>query len=364
MSSGRAPTRLHRDALALAAAGVEGAAVSRACREAGPRAGPGEVAARLARRAARAPGDPDEVAHRLAALGARVAVVGDDAYPARLAASWPELGAPLWLFIAGPAGRLPDAPSVAIVGTRRPSLDGLTVARELAEAAAQAGAVVVSGLARGVDEAAHEGALAAGGATVGVLGSGLGVDYPRGSAALRARVAEAGGLVSEYVPGTPPRPHRVLERNRIIAGLVDAVVVVEGGARSGALTTARLALEQGRDVLACPAALTSPQAAAPLALIRDGAQVVTAPDDVVDALGLLRLGDRGGAPRPGAEPAGRDLGGLAGELATLLSATPRTIDALAGATGRPASAVLAAVVELLAAGLAERRPSGVVRVPR
>ncbi len=364
MSAVHGPTQLHREALALAAAGVEGAAVSRACREAGPRAAPSEVAARLARRMARACGDADEVAHRLGALGARMVVVGDDAYPARLAASWPELGAPLWLFIAGRARRLPDAPSVAIVGTRRPSLDGLAVARELAGAAAQAGAVVVSGLARGIDEAAHRGALAAGGATVGVLGSGLGVDYPRGSAALRARVAEAGGLVSEYVPGTPPRPHRVLERNRIIAGLVDAVVVVEGGARSGALTTARLALEQGREVLACPVALPSPQAPAPLALIRDGARVVTAPDDVVDALGLLRLGERGGEPRGDGGPQRDDLGALAGQLWDLLSSTPRSIDALAGATGRPASAVLAAVVELVAAGLAERRPRGVVRVPR
>ncbi|MFO8074857.1 MAG: DNA-processing protein DprA [Egibacteraceae bacterium] len=363
MSATRPTARLRRDALALAAAGIEGEAVSRACREAGPRATPEEVAARLLRTAVGDPGAVAEVEHRLAALGARVAVVGEDAYPRRLAASWPELGAPLWLFVAAGGARLPSAPAVAIVGTRRPSLDGLAVARELAAAAAQAGAVVVSGLARGVDEAAHEGALAAGGATVGVLGSGLGVDYPRGSAALRARVAEAGGLVTEYVPGTPPRPHRVLQRNRIIAGLVDVVVLVEGGARSGALTTARLALEQGREVLACPAALPSPHAAAPLALIRDGARVVTAPDDVVDALGLLRLGERAAAPR-GGEAAAHDLSGLAGQLWALLSATPRSVDALAAATGRPASAVLAAVVELAAAGLAARGARGIVRVPQ
>lgn len=360
MTGETSPHGLIRRATALAAAGVEGQAVSAACRELGPGGSPDKVAALLAARHG-VRGDGRAVEQRLATLGAVTLVAGSAEFPTRLGAAWPDLGAPLWVFVRAPGDRLPDVPTAAVVGTRRPTLDGLATARAIAGHAAEAGVVVVSGLARGIDQAAHEGALEAGGVTLAVLGTGFGVDYPRGSGPLRRRVAESGGLVTELPPGAPPRPHRFLQRNRIISGLADVVVVVEGGPNSGALTTARVALEQGREVLACPGSLHSPQAAAPLQLIRDGARVVTEPSDVLDALGVLAMASPDGDRRDAAAPP--TLGVEAAAVLDLLGPTPVSIDVLARATGHPVRGVLGAVVELAAAGLAHRGTAGVVRVP-
>ncbi|MDQ3974716.1 MAG: DNA-protecting protein DprA, partial [Actinomycetota bacterium] len=241
--------------------------------------------------------------------------------------------------------------------TRRPSLDGLRTAHRLGRLLAGHGVVVVSGLARGIDQAAHRGALDAGGATIAVLGAGLDVDYPAGSARLRAAVAAAGGVVSEHLPGTPPRPGHFLWRNRIISGLADATVVVEGRQRSGALQTARLAAAQGREVLAVPGSLSTPTSRAPLDLIRDGARPVTRLEDVLDAVGV--------AWSPAAEdedsPA-RDLNPTAAAVLDLLGSVPTTAGALADRTGFGVGQVLAALGELTVRGLAEATPGGIVRI--
>lgn len=322
------------------------------------------------------PAEVAEQARALSAHGACVLLPGYRGYPPQLQDAWPDLGAPAWLFARG-AG-LPTAPAVAVVGTRRPTLEGLDVARELGAVLARNGITVVSGLARGIDQAAHRGALDCGGATVGVLGTGFGVDYPRGDQALREDVAAAGGLCTELLPGAGPRPVHFLWRNRIISGLADAVVVVEGRARSGSLQTARLAASQGRDVWAVPGPLRAPTSRGPLDLVRDGAQLVTRFDDVVEAV-------LGRSPQASATPVGDDLAdqqpaeaAVAGHpteaavteppaddaaerVLALVGTVPATPGRLAAASGLAVSEVLAAVSRLAAAGRVALTPNGVVR---
>lgn len=300
----------------------------------------------------------DALAAQLLALGARCHVVGHPGYPSRLASAWPQLGAPLSVFVQSGDGLLPDAPAVAIVGTRRPTLDGLHTAGALARLCAQHGVVVVSGLARGIDQAAHRGALDAGGATIAVLGTGLDVDYPRGDGRLRDAIAAAGGLVSEYTPGTRPMPRNFLARNRIISGLADVTVVVEGRARSGALNTAQSAGMQGRAVLAVPGSLHAPTAQAPLQLIRDGAQALTRVGDVLEALGIDAT-----APASARRAHTPGLSAAAAAVLPLLGAQPASLDALARAADRPLPAVVAAIGELVLAGLVLMTPRGAVCAP-
>lgn len=343
-----------------------------------PTATTGATAEAVASGAAAAEQAPETLAAALAGrldeLGASVLVPGEPGYPPKLADAWPELGAPLWLFAKlGEPGVL-QRPAVAVVGTRRASLDGLTSAQRIGRMLGEHGVAVVSGLARGIDQAAHRGALEAGGPTVGVLGAGLAVDYPRGDRQLRDAVQAAGGLVTEYTPDQPPRPRHFLWRNRIIAGLADLTVVAEGRARSGALTTARLAGELGRQVMAVPGSPSQPTAEAPLALIRDGVGVVARFDDVLEALDQLPLtagaipsqSDRPAESGLTGEPAGSGRsGGAALSESTqavweLLGPTPASPGALAATCGRQVGVVLAAVSELTAAGLAEHTPKGVV----
>lgn len=293
---------------------------------------------------------------RLTALGARFLLVGDEEYPAPLRTAWPELGAPLWLFAAGGPVRLNAAPAVAIVGTRRPTLDGLRTARTLATALARAGAVVVSGLARGIDQAAHHAALDAGGDTIAVLGTGLGVDYPGRSSALRSAIVDRGALLTELTPGTGPRPWQFLARNRIISGLAAATVVVEGGPTSGALQTARMAAGQGRDVWAVPGSINALTSQAPLALLRDGALALTSADDLLDSLDLPRSGGPG---RAGGSDTG--LSDDAQLILDLLGAVPATTDALVAESRLPAHAAMVAIGELVEAGCGVTTPRGVVR---
>lgn len=305
----------------------------------------------------------DAVTRQLQRLGAQLRLVDRVGYPPAMATAWPELGAPAWLLVQAEAGRLPAGPAVAVVGTRSPTLSGLRTAEQLAGHLAGHGVVVVSGLARGIDTAAHRGALAARGPTVGVVGAGLAVDYPRGSARLRADVAAAGGLVGELAPGASPGKHTFLWRNRIISALSDAVVVVEGGVRSGALHTARLAASQGREVWAVPGGLDAPASAGPLALIRDGADVLTDFDDV-----LARVCGRSGqlqldAGQPAGDPRWREVSPAAVRIGTLLGAQAAQPSDLARAGGVPVAEALAAVAELAAAGLAHHTPRGVIAVP-
>jgi len=167
--------------------------------------------------------------------------------------------------------RLPARPAVAIVGSRRSSITGNEIAHELARGLAERGVMVVSGLARGIDAAAHRGALAGGGATVAVLGCGIDVCYPQEHAALRDRIRLSGSVITEYEAGDQPMPFRFPDRNRIIAALCCAVIVVEATVRSGALSTSRHAADLGRDVLAVPGSIRSDRSGGTNQLIRDGA---------------------------------------------------------------------------------------------
>jgi DNA processing protein len=203
----------------------------------------------------------------------------DDDYPGLLNAS---SDPPLGLFVRG---ILDDRVTVAIVGSRKATAYGRQVAHLLAEELARAGAIVVSGMARGVDGAAHRGALDAGGKSWAVWGAGPDRVYPREHATLAEELAANGALITEYPPGTPPRRHHFPERNRILAGLARAVVVVEAAARSGALITARLAIEEGREVLAVPGNIFSELSVGPNTLLRVGARPLLTPRDLFDAIG-------------------------------------------------------------------------------
>jgi len=193
---------------------------------------------------------------------------------------------PARLYLRGGPADVLSLPAVAVVGARSCSAYGSQVARELAGDLAAAGVVVVSGLARGVDGEAHRGALHAGGITVAVLGCGIDRDYPRAHAELARRIVETGLVVSEYEPGVEPSPWRFPARNRIIAGLTRATVVVEARARSGALITADFALEQGRAVLAVPGNVLGGRNYGAHALLRDGAKLVECADDILEELPL------------------------------------------------------------------------------
>src|SRR4029077_11381459 len=202
------------------------------------------------------------------------------------------------------------SPAVAFVGARSCTAYGAHVARGLARGLAEAGVVVVSGLARGIDGWAHRGALDAGGDTVAVLGCGIDRDYPRAHAGLAAQITATALLVSEYPPGVEPAPWRFPARNRIVAGLSAATVVVEARERSGALITADFALEEGREVFAVPGEITSGLSRGTNALLRLGAAPLTDPADVLEALGV--------DPQPPAAPV--ELGDAARTLLEALEA--------------------------------------------
>jgi DNA processing protein len=226
--------------------------------------------------------DPDGLAASVADHGARLVTCDDAGYPPQLLSIHDP---PLALFVRG--APLPEAAAaVALVGARRCTDLGRELAWSIAAGLGRAGMTVVSGAARGIDSAGHEGALEAGGETVAVLGCGIDGGYPRGSRDLLQRIERQGALVSEYPPGVPPRPFRFPARNRIVAGLCRATVVVEGAAGSGSLITGEHALEFGREVYAVPGAVTNPLAEVPLALIRDGAGVIRGPEDLLADLHL------------------------------------------------------------------------------
>ncbi|HET8576976.1 MAG TPA: DNA-processing protein DprA [Methylomirabilota bacterium] len=211
---------------------------------------------------------------------ARRVALRDDAYPAQLRGV-PHAPDALWV-----RGTLTaeDALAVAVVGSRHATPYGLAVAESLAADLAARGMTVVSGLARGIDSAAHRGALRAGGRTIAVFGSGVDVIYPPENGRLAAAIAERGALVSQFAPGTPPFAYNFPERNRVIAGLALGVVVVEAAERSGSLITAGFAGELGREVMAVPGRTTSEQSAGAHRLIQDGAALVTGWRDVIAQL--------------------------------------------------------------------------------
>jgi DNA processing protein len=285
----------------------------------------------------------------LAGQGVRWLARSDGAFPQRLRAIHDP---PPGLFLRGVADpALLARPSVAIVGARSCTDYGAHVARRLASELTAAGVVVVSGLARGIDGYAHRGALDAGGETVAVLGCGIDRDYPRIHAGLAAQIAAGGGLiVAEYPPGVAPAPWRFPARNRIVAGLALATVVVEARERSGALITADLALEEGREVLAVPGEITSALSRGTNALLRLGATPATGADDVLEAIGLEPASKPEDEPPPGAPRS----------VLAAIDGGAQTADDIVRATGLAADAVAAALTELELAALV-RTSAGVYR---
>jgi len=238
-------------------------------------------------------------------------------------------------------------PAVAIVGSRAGTPYALMVADRLAADLAARGVVVVSGLARGVDAAAHQGALAAGGQTVAVLGCGADRVYPAEHKQLASAIAAQGAVVSEFAPGTPPTPRFFPRRNRIISALARAVVVVEAGEKSGSLITARCALEQNRDVLAVPGNVLTGRNRGGHALIRDGARLVESVDDVLEQLGLeRRTADPAGTASPDAV------------LTSLACAEPLELDQISAQTGLPVPGLLARLLDLELQGVVRRTEGG------
>jgi DNA processing protein len=262
--------------------------------------------------------------------------------------------APRRLYVRGTAalGELTRSPSVAIVGARRCSAAGERFARTLAAGLGEAGVAVISGLALGIDAAAHAGALEAGGRTAAVLGCGIDRAYPRRNARLAEAIcAQGGALVSEWGPGVEPQPWRFPVRNRLIAALGDATLVVEATRRSGSLHTVDHALALGREVLAVPGSAWSPLGEGVNALLLAGAAPVTTVEDVLDALGLPPVIRRPPDTAPAAQ-------GLAGLVLAALGGQPRAPEALALELGAPAAELQAVLAELLLDGRIVREADG------
>src|SRR5262245_31088739 len=261
---------------------------------------------------------------------------GDAAYPPQLAAI---AAAPRRLWIRGSPATLPVPPAraVAIVGCRAATGDGLARAADIAGDLARAGVIVVSGLARGIDAAAHRAALDASGVTIAVLGSGLDRVYPPEHAGLADQIAASGAVVSELHPDTGPRAAYFPSRNRIISGLCQAVVIVEAPEKSGALITASAALDQGREVMAAPGRVAGGRNRGGHLLIRDGAKLVESAVDILEEMGWA--GDEPGSVR-------------STELVEF------TVDDLAAETGAEPSDVLARLLELELTGQIHRIGSG------
>lgn len=276
---------------------------------------------------------------RAAALGINPIALDDDRYPPLLRAI-PD--PPLVLWTRGQAAHL-SRPSIAVVGARAATLHGLEMARFLSGELARAGLVIVSGLARGVDSAAHAAALAAGGGTVAVLGCGIDRVYPPEHDELARNIQRAGVVLSEFPPGVPPLAHHFPLRNRIISGLSHAVVVVEAPEKSGSLITAASAAEQGRDVFVVPGLVTGGRNRGGHLLIRDGAKLVETADDILEEVGRPVVASDDCPREPGKVP---------------LETAAFTIDELAARTGEPPSVVLARLLELELSGQIQRIGGG------
>jgi DNA processing protein len=307
-----------------------------ACRCRAPRASRAEIEAA----AAAALNEGGDQLERAASHATLPLHLDDSRYPPLLRAI---VDPPVVLWARGDIAHL-LRPSVAIVGSRAATPHGLEMARRLATDLAAAGLVVVSGLARGVDSAAHAAALTAGAATVAVLGGGVDRIYPAEHAALARNIVSAGVVLSEFPPGCPPLPHHFPLRNRVISGLVHAVVVVEAPEKSGSLITAQAASEQGRDVFVVPGPVVGGRNRGGHLLIRDGAKLVETADDILQDVGRP-------VNRPGETQPPLDFGDLP-ETADF------TVDDLSAQTGERPSVVLARLLDLELAGRIQRIGGG------
>jgi DNA processing protein len=306
----------------------------------------------------RGPDDLDEQTHRTLAWLAendrdgahdagqrRLLFLGDADYPDSLLNS-PD--PPVMLYLRGRVELL-ARPSVAIVGSRNATAQGEQNARSFAEHFSRHGLTVVSGLAAGIDAAAHEGALNGHGSTVAVVGTGIDRIYPRRNEALARRIVDQGLMVSEYPLGMLPLAPNFPRRNRLIAGLSLGTLVVEAAAQSGSLITAREAADAGREVFAIPGSIHSPQSRGCHQLLRQGAKLVEVADDVLEE---LRLGRMASPPLSAASPTPAD------PLLEALGFDPQPLDALAQRTGLPTDRLLARLLELELAGQVARLPGG------
>lgn len=279
----------------------------------------------------------------------QVLALGDPDYPAALLAT---ADPPLLLFAQGDPAWL-QGPALAIVGSRHASAQGLDNARAFARELATQGWVIVSGLALGIDAAAHQGALqAAGGGSIAVLGCGPDIAYPSSHRGLMQQLAERGLLLSEYAPGTPAVAAHFLQRNRIIAGLCQGTLVVEAAQRSGSLVTARLALEAGREVFAVPGSIHSPQSKGCHLLIKQGAKLVECAADITEELrgpqqAPLALREPAAAPPAPPDP-----------VLAALGHDPVSLQTLLERTGWPAAELSAALLEHELQGSVARLPGG------
>jgi DNA processing protein len=262
---------------------------------------------------------------------AKLVAPGDQDYPPGLL----ELtDPPMSLFVRGTLP--PPWPAVAMVGARRCTTYGREAAETIAAGVAAAGVTVVSGAAVGIDGASHRGALRGGGTTIAVLGSGIDVAYPPRHGGLIGDVVRRGAVVSEYPPGFAAEPRRFPARNRLVAALGQAVIVVEGAPGSGSLITVEFAQDLGREVMAVPGAITGPLSEVPHALIRDGATLIRGADDVLEAMGF-------GAAPAGRSPTPAAVEGLSEDERRVLEVIPgtaATLDAVAGSAGIDASRAL------------------------
>jgi DNA processing protein len=256
-----------------------------------------------------------------------------------------------------------DALAVAIVGSRHATHYGLTQAERLAGSLARAGITIVSGLARGIDGAAHRGALAAGGRTIAILGSGLLNLYPPEHVALADEVAKSGAVISESPPRSPPLAGAFPQRNRIISGMSLGVLVVEASTNSGALITARHAMEQGRDVFAVPGRVDNRLAHGSHRLIRDGAKLVETADDVLEELGPLVAPTTAGDGQAVHHPAELLLNEVEQQILAHVGQDPTTIDAVVAQSGQPTGKVLATISVLEMRHLVKRISGNMVVRP-
>ncbi|MGE0357130.1 MAG: DNA-processing protein DprA [Burkholderiales bacterium] len=282
--------------------------------------------------------------------GHHLLALGDESYPQALL-QIPD--PPTVLFAVGDT-RLLNRPAIAIVGSRNATRQGEADARQFALALSDAGHVVVSGLALGIDAAAHRGGLEGPQSSVAVVGTGLDRVYPAANRDLAHALAARGTLVSEFALGTPPVAGNFPRRNRIISGLSRGVLVVEAALKSGSLTTARLALDQGRDVFAIPGSIHSPLSKGCHWLIKQGAKLVESADDLLAELGVQA------APDPG-RGEGDGESGPADPILEALGYAPASLDTLSGRTGIEAAAVAARLTQLELEGRLERLPGGLYR---
>jgi len=285
--------------------------------------------------------DLDLLWQRVESEGVKVLTSEDDAYPARLK----EIDQPPPVLFVRGEWLADDEMAVAIVGTRRITAYGRQVTDQLSGYLAANGVTIVSGLARGVDEVAHSAALAAGGRTAAVLGSGVDRVYPPENRSLAEKLMKSGALLSDYPMGTPPESGNFPPRNRIIAGLAKATIVVEAGETSGALITAEFAAEQGRDVFAVPGSILAPQSKGTNKLIQNGALPLLSPEDVLQGLHLGSAGQQRAARR--LLPADD----IERQVLEVLGSEPLHVDEIRNHTSLPIEKVSAALVMMELKGM-------------